>query len=171
MAQISTERLTAQIEGDFVVFMIGMRINHFWKFHKWIPVAIAMPGMIRELYADPDSGFWGARFGFGETTQYWKSTEHLNAYARNKNASHFPAWVKFNKRIGYSGDVGIWHETYKVRAGEYETIYHNMPPFGLGKIGKLIPATGKYMSANRRANPSIVGETPKDPDQDILYPA
>jgi hypothetical protein len=26
-----------------------------------------------------------------------------------------------------------------VRAGEYEAVYANMPPFGLGKAGKLVP--------------------------------
>ena len=42
-----------------------------------------------------------------------------------------------------NGDVGIWHETYKVREGEYECIYNNMPKYGLGKVGELIPATGR----------------------------
>lgn len=37
-----------------------------------------------------------------------------------------------------------WHETYLVRAGEYEAIYGNMPPFGLGRAGRLVPlAEGK----------------------------
>ena len=29
---------------------------------------------------------------------------------------------------------GIWHETYRVRAGEYETVY-GMPRIGLGRCG------------------------------------
>ena len=29
-----------------------------------------------------------------------------------------------------------------MRAGEYEAIYANMPPFGLGKVGTLAPLTG-----------------------------
>ena len=41
------------------------------------------------------------------------------------------------------GDVsrtrtGIWHETYLVRAGDYEAVYSNMPPHGLGKAAKLV---------------------------------
>ena len=47
MAKVINQRMTAKIEGDFVVFLIGMRINRFWKFHKWIPVATAMPKMGR----------------------------------------------------------------------------------------------------------------------------
>ncbi len=43
------------------------------------------------------------------------------------------------QRAGTSPRTGIWHETYLVRAGEYEAIYGNMPPFGLGKAGRLVP--------------------------------
>ena len=36
-------RMTAKMDGPFVIFLIGMRINKFWKFGKWWPVASAMP--------------------------------------------------------------------------------------------------------------------------------
>ena len=49
MAKIINERMAAQIEGDFVVFLIGMRINKFWKITKWLPPFLAMPRMIKEL--------------------------------------------------------------------------------------------------------------------------
>ena len=49
MAKTINQRMTVKLEGDFVVFLIGMRINRFWKFHKWIPVAAAMPKMLKEL--------------------------------------------------------------------------------------------------------------------------
>jgi hypothetical protein len=32
--------------------------------------------------------------------QYWRSMDHLVAYARNKEAKHLPAWRAFNKAIG-----------------------------------------------------------------------
>lgn len=35
-------RMTADIDGEFVVFLIGMRINKPWKVHKWWPVFVAM---------------------------------------------------------------------------------------------------------------------------------
>jgi hypothetical protein len=44
--------------------------------------------------------------------------------------------------VGTDGSVGIWHETYKVAAGDYENIYVNMPLFGLGKAGTVQPARG-----------------------------
>ena len=45
--------------------------------------------------------------------------------------------------IGTSGDVGIWHETYLVGEGRHESVYVNMPPFGLGRAGQLVPAKGR----------------------------
>lgn len=153
MAKTINQRMTVQIEGDFIVFLIGMRINHFWKFHKWLPVAMAMPKMLKELSGKPDSGFLGFEMAGGLTpiiVQYWKSFEHLEAYARDRNSQHYPAWKAFNQKIKSNGDVGIWHETYKVRAGEYECVYNNMPQYGLGKVGELVPAVGTKESAGQR---------------------
>ena len=150
MAKTINQRMTAHLEGDFVVFLIGMRINRWWKFHKWLPVARAMPKMLKELSQKPDSGFLGAEFSFGTIVQYWKSFEDLEAYAKDRDALHYPAWKAFNTKIKSNGDVGIWHETYKVRSGEYECIYNNMPQYGLGKIGELIPAVGNRETAGSR---------------------
>lgn len=151
MSHIHKDRMTAVIEGDFVVFLIGMRINKPWKLHKWIPVFLAMPRMIKELYQHPESGFLGHEQSLLLFVQYWRSFEHLEAYARDKDFSHWPAWVAFNKRVRHSdGDVGIWHETYKIRAGEYEAIYGGMPAFGLGKAANFIPARGRRDTARGR---------------------
>ena len=60
-------------------------------------------------------------------------------------------WLEFNRRMrDCRGDVGIWHETYLVRAGEYEAIASGMPPQGLFAIGDLLPATGHRSSAANR---------------------
>ncbi|HEX2533156.1 MAG TPA: DUF4188 domain-containing protein [Chitinophagaceae bacterium] len=153
MAVIIPRRMTARFDGDFVVFLIGMRINRFWKFHKWVPIARSMPRMLRELSQKPESGFLGFQLHGGLPpliVQYWRSFEQLEAYAKDRNGFHYPAWKDFNTRIRNSGDVGIWHETFKVRAGEYECIYHNMPPYGFGKVGERVPATGNREYAAQR---------------------
>ena len=150
---IHRERLTAQLEGDFVVFLIGMRINNPLKVHKWLPVALAMPRMLNELYRQPELGFIHAEMWFARTiiqVQYWRSMEQLLAYAKNKEAQHLSAWQSFNKAIGTDGSVGIWHETYAVSPGSYENIYVNMPLFGLGKAGAAQVATGARQSATDR---------------------
>jgi hypothetical protein len=151
MASIHAQRMAAEIEGEFVVFLIGIRINKPWKIHKWWPVFMAMPRMLKELAADPDSGFLGAQQSLTVIVQYWRSFEHLEAYARAQDKAHWPAWVDFNRRVGRSrGDVGIWHETYRIAPGQYEAIYSGMPAHGLGKAGALVPAAGRRESARGR---------------------
>ncbi len=151
MSKVVPKRVTAEIEGDFVVFLIGMRINKLWKVHKWLPVFRAMPRMIRELERRPESGFLGHIMSLNVIVQYWRSFDDLEAYARNADQLHWPAWVDFNKRIGGSrGDVGIWHETYRVRAGEYECVYNGMPPLGLAKASATTDAVGELESARGR---------------------
>ena len=165
MAQVIPERMAARIEGDFVVFLIGMRINKPWKIHKWLPVALAMPRMLEELAAKPELGLLGVRPSPGFIVQYWRSYEHLERYARSRDNEHFPAWAAFNKNVAASrGDVGIWHETYLVRAGEYETLYSGVPRSGLGAAGELVPATGALRTARER----LRGEPPpSEPDLDV----
>ena len=155
MAQVIPSRMTAEIDGDFVVFLIGMRINKFWKVHKWVPVFLAMPPMLKELQAHPESGCLGSIQTLGVIIQYWRSFEHLERYARDRDAAHWPEWVAYNKKVGAaSGDVGIWHETYRIGAGQYEAIYGAMPAFGLGKVGRLVPAAGARESARGRMAPT-----------------
>lgn len=154
MANVIEDRMAAQIEGDFVVFLIGMRINKPWKIAKWLPVFFAMPKMIKELEKAPseDTGFLGHNgVGLGVIVQYWRSFDHLEAYARDAGRTHFPAWSAFNKRMkGSRGDVGIWHETYLVKAGQYEAVYSGMPAYGLGRVTSLVPATGTRAEARTR---------------------
>lgn len=147
--------MTVSLEEPIVVFLIGMRINKPWKIHKWLPVARAMPKMIDELSRDPDSGFISGESWFGRSplmVQYWKSFEHLENYAQNKNQAHLPAWKAFNLKVGASGDVGVWHESFAVTPGNYECIYFNMPKFGMGKVGPFVEATGALAGAKGRRN-------------------
>jgi hypothetical protein len=156
MSQVIDKRMAAEMEGEFVVFLIGMRINKPWKPHKWLPVFFAMPKMIKELKAHPEAGFLGYT-GLGRIiVQYWRSFDHLEAYARSHDQLHWPAWVDFNKKVGGSrGDVGIWHETYLIKPGHYEAIYSGMPPFGLGQAGKLVAASGARERARDRVSGTV----------------
>ena len=46
MTKIFNGRFTATTDQPFVVFLIGMRINKWWRFDKWMPVAGAMTPML-----------------------------------------------------------------------------------------------------------------------------
>lgn len=155
MAEIFKGRFTAKTEDSFVVFLIGMRINKFWAVHKWLPTAMAMGPMLKVLYQEPEKyGFLGGEQilywrGAGLMT-YWRSFEGLERFARAKDGPHLEPWKKFRKSVGDDGSVGIWHETYAINAGQYESIYGNMPKFGLGAVVEHTPATGHRQSARLR---------------------
>ncbi|MEV0781513.1 DUF4188 domain-containing protein [Streptomyces sp. NPDC050423] len=119
-----------------VVFLIGMRINSFWKVHRWLPSFIAMVPMLMELNKNKEHGFLGSRTWINRTVivlQYWRSMDELMTYSRTMDASHRPAWARFNRRIGNNGAVGIYHEAYVVDPDRMHTVYRNMPPFGMAK--------------------------------------
>jgi hypothetical protein len=93
--QILQGRRGAKIEGDFVVFLIGARLD------------VRNPiRSLRDL---------GGRRG-------------MPAMRRD-------CW----KRVGKDPRSGIWHETFLVRAGEYEAVYGNMPPHGLARASEVVP--------------------------------
>ncbi|MFG2893018.1 DUF4188 domain-containing protein [Streptomyces sp. NPDC048248] len=150
-------RSTAAARGDVVVFHIGMRINHFWAVHRWLPVFLAMPRMLRELSRDPSAGLLGHQLLSGSprtyyVVQYWESKEKLLAYAAAPDKLHRPAWAKFNRHARDSKQhVGIWHETYVVPEGSYESIYGDMPPHGLGKAHGVVPLRDGVQAADRLA--------------------
>ena len=160
MADIVDRRVCAELEGEFVVFLIGMRVNKPWKFWKWLPVAQAMPRMLIELAKQPDLGLLHVRNHFGIrnilSVQYWRSFEHLEAYAKSADTAHLPAWKAFNQAVGSNGDVGIWHETYLVAPGCYETVYNNMPRYGLGAAGELTDAVQHRKAAKQRLRATAV---------------
>jgi hypothetical protein len=152
---IAPSRMSDAHEGDIVVFFIGMRINRFLRPDKWLPVARAMPAMLKELEQRPDLGLLGWQGLLGGprtliTLQYWRDFDSLRAYAYDRTRVHLPAWQTFNRAAKGNDAVGIFHETYVVPAGAHESVYVDMPPFGLGKVAGLVPSTGNRSAARDR---------------------
>lgn len=152
--RVVPERMTGTVDGEFAVFLIGMRLNKPWKIHRWVPAFVAMPRMLAELSRRPELGLLGYRLTIGAdgptVIQYWRSSDQLIAYARSTDDAHLPAWRAFSKAVGTSGDVGIWHETYVVAAGAYENVYVNMPRFGLAQAGEHRPVGARGGTAKQR---------------------
>ncbi|MFC7686225.1 DUF4188 domain-containing protein [Ureibacillus sp. GCM10028918] len=153
--QIYTGRYTIDNTEDIVVFIIGMRINKRLAVHKWLPVFNAMPGMINELYSNKEElGFLSMESYFGLRTtvmiQYWRSTDELLSYA--KNEKHLSSWKNFNQKARNNEAVGVYHETYQVSKSNYESIYVNMPQYGLGKALNHNPTTAEKNTARQRLN-------------------
>lgn len=150
-AAAQSRRMTAELEGGVVVFLIGMRVNQPWKVGAWLPVVLAMPKMLRELGQQPELGLLASESHGTTMVQYWRDVESLNAYARSREHAHLPAWRDFNRAARRSqGAVGIWHETYVIGPGQYETVYVDMPRSGLGRAGRLVEAGGHRQTAAGR---------------------
>jgi hypothetical protein len=160
MAKVFKGRYTADLEGDFVVFLIGMRVNKPWDVRGWWPTLAAMRPMIKELEAHPELGLLRAQQAWiagPAVVQYWRSFEQLDRFARDSELLHLPTWKKWNQTARASNAVGIWHETFKVHAGEYEAIYGNMTRTGLAAAAGHLPLTAKGRTAARR-----IGATTED---------
>ena len=171
------EPVTANHDADVVVFLIGMRINRWRSVRYWAPVLLAFLPMVRELLTEPGSGcrsvrtFWSGRTIL--TVQYWDSVEQLIGYAHDPKAKHRPAWRAYNRNAAKSTAVGIFHETYSVQSGHYETIYRAMPPSGLAAAtNSVAPVARRGVSARERlaagGSPWSTGEPA--PSAVLAYP-
>ena len=142
MGSINQGRFTANIDGDFVVFIIGAKPNPLRLIRSLRDLGgnKGMKHMLDYLTDQPEKGLLGyEQLGIGSWVQYWRSFDHLEAFAKDTEDPHLEVWRNYFRRVGTSGRTGIWHETFLVRAGEYEAIYTNMPTFGLGKAASAVP--------------------------------
>lgn len=150
----TTGAVTDTWDQGVVVFLIGMRINAWWRPDLWIPIMRSMTRMLGELREHPEYGLLGvAPTGLSNPiviVQYWRSVEALHRYAQSNDGTHRTAWADFHRRVRATHAVGIWHETYVVPAGAHESIYINMPLFGLAAATGAQPASGPRATAAGR---------------------
>src|SRR3954452_21733707 len=94
-------RHSARLDGDFVVFLIGMRVNRPWKLRRTLSVFRQMRPMVNKVAADPSSGFLGAEYVFlyggPALLPFWRYFEHLGRGVSNPGEAHLPAWRRFNQ--------------------------------------------------------------------------
>lgn len=152
-------RYTAEIEGDFAVFHIGFILNGHIPTREMKQLLDSFNSMLGDLEGQPEKyGFYGSTTYTSANTrvdsimaiQYWRSQHHLNAFARDRLSSHFPSMQWLGKVAKVSTNVGFWHESFAVHAGEHESIYVHCPQILLGKAGKVVPATGQRRTARGR---------------------
>jgi len=109
------QRTTGVIDGEFVVFLIGLHVNKVWRPDRWMSAVLAGRAMDKELRADPATGLLDSRLvltGRGPMfIQIWRDFAALERYAQAPDGLHQAAWKKFYKQVGRSGEVGVWHET------------------------------------------------------------
>lgn len=169
MTNTIDRRVTADLEDEVVLFLIGMRINRPWKVWQWWPMFNAMRRMLNRLEQEPALGLLEAKSYAAPpdvmVVQYWESFDKLEAWARDPGLPHQPAWKAYKQAVGGTGDAGIWHETYVVKPGMTESVYENMPPHGLGAAVELTDATGPRLTAALRMRRREDDEPPVPPDK------
>lgn len=144
MVPINRERMVAEIDGEYVVYINGMRLNKLRALPKYLRAGLKAAKMFERLEADPDSGFLGYLPAYmslrsGAAIQYWRSLEDIKRFAQDPDDLHVPAWQWYDEEVGNDGELGFWAELYVVKDGSFETFYRNMPPTGLGEHGSLVP--------------------------------
>lgn len=96
---------------DRIEFLIGMRWAHLWKlaWRPWVPRAFA--AMLRTDHDDLERTWLAVRPGGVAVVQRWRSADALDAWARDNDGAHAPAWGRFAREHGPIAGWGIWHET------------------------------------------------------------
>ena len=92
---VNQGRWTAEIEGDFVVFLIGARINSPLRIRRSIQDYGGRKGMghmLKYLSERPEKGLLGYTMGYPVIVQYWRSFDHLEAFARDQEDPHAQVW-------------------------------------------------------------------------------
>ena len=107
-AKVNQGRWTAEIDGDFVVFLIGARpsLRHLPSSVRDLGGLRGMKGMLDYLTERPDKGLLGYQLGFPTIVQYWRSFEHLEAFAKDQDDPHLAAWRTYWKRVGTTDAPG-----------------------------------------------------------------
>jgi hypothetical protein len=157
MAKSKTPRVLADLADypDLIVIYLGMRVNSprgFPTLMKFSP-----PVMQKALTPNPDglllheNLFYSLLPPHAGFRQYWRDFDSLERWARS--GVHKQWWQNF---LADPKGTGFWHETY-ARNREIESMYVNMPAFGLGKFAPTVQARGSMFSARQRVG--IPGES------------
>src|SRR5438093_13225743 len=104
MAEINRGRWTAQIEGDFVVFLIGARFDflHLIRSIGDLGGRRVMNHMLDYRLKHPQKRLLGYEMGPKTIVQYCRSLDQLEAFAKNTEAPTLDARRDHWRRVGQS---------------------------------------------------------------------
>jgi hypothetical protein len=83
MGEVAGRRITAEIDGDFVVFLIGARFNDKLRFARSfldLGGRRGMKHMLDYLVDHPEKGLLAYEMGIPTIVQYWRSFERPHRY-------------------------------------------------------------------------------------------
>jgi Domain of unknown function (DUF4188) len=118
MAEISGRRMTAEIDGDFVVFLIGARPDkvHLVRSIMDLGGRRGLKHMLDYLVAHPEKGLLGYQMGLPTIVQYWRSFDHLESFANDTSDPHLAAWRNYWRRVGQSAQAKTARDRFRATA-------------------------------------------------------
>ncbi|KAK4690657.1 ribonuclease P/MRP protein subunit POP1, partial [Lecanoromycetidae sp. Uapishka_2] len=122
-----------EADKGVVVFVVGASFNH--PFGVFAPGVKELGSRFRAMFLGKTDTMSHSTPGGGRSTvtiSYWKSREHLHAFAQGP--VHRDGWNWFNHIHKEYPHIGIFHETFDVPAGGWENIYNSIWPIGMGNI-------------------------------------
>src|SRR5947209_2002630 len=147
-------RWTGQCDRDYVLFICGARLNRPWKVRPLFRAVLYAYKMRTWLLRNPQHGMIHAERGIVHgcpvVISYWRSFDELEAFSRDSNLLHVPAWKWYMSTVHKTGDFGFWHEMYQVHAAESSGIYAHMPRVGVARIGQHAAITRGTQTAAER---------------------
>jgi len=153
---------------DLVVIYLGQRVNSL----RGLKTLLSFRAKIsKSVDAQPDGLLLHENLLYSlipphsGMRQYWRDFDSLERWART--LPHKAWWQEFLRE---SGGTGFWHEAY-FRGGQVESVYMDMPAFGLSKFAPLKPARGSLFSARRRLGLREGSEPPPGIPEEELYKA
>jgi len=147
--EVQEGRRAALGHNGMAVFLIGMRINKWYRVDLWLPPLMAMGKMLRELQEhDVKLGYYGGEtygmiamaFGYPSLqVTYWESVEKVISFS--SGTIHKDSMRNYMKAMQRArGAVGVWHELFEI--GKVEGMHRDMPEFGLVRAVGSINAEG-----------------------------
>ncbi|MCJ1391814.1 hypothetical protein MMC18_004681 [Xylographa bjoerkii] len=138
-------------QSNMVLFVVGARSNH--ALGRSAPIFKEMGKYFFAMWEEAEAnreqyGYLGKTFPLISTElasgnvmitlSYWKSIEHLHAFARGP--AHRKGWDWLNKVARHDQSLGIMHEVYSAPYGHWENVYANFRPFGFAQTKYLVPS-------------------------------
>ena len=138
---------------DVVVFLIGTRINHPLGLFAPGVTQLKFPEMVKDLEEHSEEyGFLGITNWINSSDRTTNSELMMVCYFRNNEGlqkfAHAPFhrdnWDWWNKNVKKHPHISIYHETYHVPKGHWESIHVNSHISGLNTTAhKIIDEEGK----------------------------
>jgi len=138
----------AEVDGDFVVFLIGTRINKPWKIGSGARWVRAMRLMLKELDANPDLGCLGHTFGCQSSCSIGAASITLKRYAKVARSPAPASLATIQQDCEpVARHRGHLHETFGSAPVLYETVLFRHAAIWLGQGW---PAGAREWSTRKR---------------------